>query len=457
MSLDVPSDGTGVPTNPEHLFVRNLQGWQSPPATLNLVHMDSNQVYFMLDSSIHDKHGVVAWPTNVAVINPLLLTLHDDLEKFRGVHSDYLDAIDPAELEKRIGHFRPERDWSQMADGASQTARSAWDNVAVSDELRALAESGYRLYREFFEQSEVLDSLMKDLESGSKLVIDWTEGRSGWIPNIPWGLMYRAPAPPTGEPIDPRDFLGLRYRIEHTAYASRSSSKALGSPRTAHRGHALYWRGVQGDETLAEAKRQHDRWSKVGNYRVGIAPGEAPNGRSRDLILKLLGHPEPKPTMLLYLFCQCEFDNNKRAELYFGSPIDNEPADQFLIRERELPPHVLVDEPLVFVNACRTSGGFGTSSANLLETGFFRRNCRAYLGTVNRVPIRMAGRFADTFFHFFLERPGGKPTPAGEAVAQARLLLWNEFRNIGGLFYNYVNRYDCFAAEDQELKEYRRT
>ena len=100
-------------------------------------------------------------------------------------------------------------------------------------------------------------------------------------------------------------------------------------------------------------------------------------------------------------------------------------------------------------------GGSGAGVSNQLEKSFFRRKCRSYLGTVNRVPIRMASRFAEVFFHFFFPRPGGPPVAAGEAVAQARLFLWTQYKNIGGLYYNYVNRFDCYMADAAELRQLR--
>jgi hypothetical protein len=45
---------------------------------------------------------------------------------------------------------------------------------------------------------------------------------------------------------------------------------------------------------------------------------------------------------------------------------------------------------------------------------------------------------------------------AGEAAAQTRLFLWTHYRNIGGLFYTYVNLYDLFLARDDEVRALRK-
>jgi hypothetical protein len=62
------------------------------------------------------------------------------------------------------------------------------------------------------------------------------------------------------------------------------------------------------------------------------------------------------------------------------------------------------------------------------------------------------------FFQFFLRQadPDGKPMAAGEALAQARLFLWTQYQNLGGLFYCLVNKYDLYLASDTELRQMSR-
>jgi hypothetical protein len=40
---------------------------------------------------------------------------------------------------------------------------------------------------------------------------------------------------------------------------------------------------------------------------------------------------------------------------------------------------------------------------------------------------------------------------AGEAAFQARMFLWRNYRNLGGLFYTYVNQYELYMADDAEV------
>jgi hypothetical protein len=108
----------------------------------------------------------------------------------------------------------------------------------------------------------------------------------------------------------------------------------------------------------------------------------------------------------------------------------------------------------VFANACDTAGT-GTYRANEFEMNFFERECRAYLGTETKVPIVLGSRFATIFFHFFYRLLDPAPMAAGEAVTQTRLFLWTHYRNIGGLFYGYVNKYDLYVADKKEVLSLR--
>lgn len=113
--------------------------------------------------------------------------------------------------------------------------------------------------------------------------------------------------------------------------------------------------------------------------------------------------------------------------------------------------------PLVFINACMSSKA-EPQGASELEQRFFRRDIRAFLGTEEKVPSVLASRFAWLFFQFFLRKadPEHHPMAAGEALTQARLFLWTQYGNPGGLFYCLVNRYDLFFADDAEVAALQR-
>ena len=186
---------------------------------------------------------------------------------------------------------------------------------------------------------------------------------------------------------------------------------------------------------------------------------EQPNLRTRRAVaadakaelLRLLGSPEPAPISILYLFCHCNLGRGNNPILRFGPTAD--PRDT--VGRTELATTRLDDRPFVFVNACAT-GAADAYMANELEENFFKRGCRAFLGTETKVPIAFASRFATIFFRFFYRAIAPAPMAAGEAVAQTRLFLWTRYRNIGGLLYSYVNQYELFMAPDAEVVAMKR-
>jgi hypothetical protein len=261
--------------------------------------------------------------------------------------------------------------------------------------------------------------------------------------------MYQGPLPREDQPIDPMRFLGLRYRIEYSAYEpwiDDPNTVALAESGTPNVGHGLYWDAPAGDATLVEAawyRSLMGGWP--GHICVPVVPmGPNPKGE----LTTFLRAPAPPPMPVLYLFCQCTLDRAKGQVLYFG----NKGQPQHTLQDIDLPDDQLADRPFVFVNACATAASPGAILANTLEASFFLRGCRAYMGTVARVPIRLASRFATVFFHFLCRRVDADLIAAGEAAVQARLFLWTEYRNIGGLFYQYINQYDLLMATEDEVR-----
>jgi hypothetical protein len=86
-----------------------------------------------------------------------------------------------------------------------------------------------------------------------------------------------------------------------------------------------------------------------------------------------------------------------------------------------------------------------------LEQAFFQRGARAFIGTESKVPIKLASKFAWLYFQFFYRRVDSDPMPAGEALTQARMFLWTQYKNIGGLFYCMSNQYDLYLASQDEV------
>jgi hypothetical protein len=218
--------------------------------------------------------------------------------------------------------------------------------------------------------------------------------------------------------------------------------KELGRPDQSHRLNLLYWYST--DATGLEAERQRRAWDGVtGCVQLPVA-AEVSNYQQ---LLTLLGTPQPSPATVIYLYCQATASGQEPG-FRFGNSLKD------VYTRIELAGAPWADHPLVFANACSTIGG-DPYRMNQLEASFFGRECRAYIGTETKVPVALASRVAMIFFDFFERRIAPEPMAAGEALAQTRLYLWTRYRNVGGLFYGYTNRYAVYRADQQELAHIR--
>lgn len=164
----------------------------------------------------------------------------------------------------------------------------------------------------------------------------------------------------------------------------------------------------------------------------------------------MLNTLQPTPMGVLYLYCRYYTGRGSWPVLQFGN--GNQAAD--LITQREIGIRAMDDRPLVFANACATSGT-GAYVPNDLEALFFERGSRAYIGTEIKVPPVLASRLAMIFFHYFYRKLDSRPIAVGEALAQSRLFLWQHYKNIGGLFYTCMDQYELFLADDDEISRLR--
>jgi hypothetical protein len=355
-------------------------------------------------------------------------------DTLRENHSDYFDAIDGDDLQRRVANWQPERPWTELsATDEDDAHRQNWSAVAQSKEVRDLAFYGHKLYNAVFKDARLRERV-DAMAPGQLLRVIWNDHA---VMHMPWNLMYRTPPPASG-PVDPLQFLGLRLRIHYDSHADDSFRTELGAPDDAYRGFALYW---DGGEIGTEAQWQKRRWEH--RERCIFRP-EKLDAPKQDVV-SWFSSPEPTPIPFLYLYCETTTDPKGRISLRFGN------GNQTLIGESELGTEAFPDRPLVFANACGTAGGTARQ-ANRFAKLFFDRKCRAYIGTECRVPVVLASRFAHVFVDFFERRHDGRPAPAGEALAQARIFLWTQYRNLGGLFYCIINQYHLVLAAREELE-----
>lgn len=464
----LPGDRRSTPTGPaavRHDLVytpavqANLAApheWTTPPGQTTIAILGQFAIVSGGDGSRNLSPQTIPWTAVQAQVAGPIKNVRNSAENFRARWEAYLDDIDPGDLAQRILNWTPEFDWSALRDLADQPHRDAWDKAKVSPELREFAYDGHVLYQSFFPETSPLHAWIRSLTPGHRLDIFWTPtGNPGWLPHVPWGLMYLFDLPTAGEPLDPMGFLGLRFRLGYTAHEVQAGSKALGRLADAHVGHFLYWGDQPQDVTAMESRWQRQQWAGLQN-QVFI-PSLAADSNYKTELVRCLDDPAPLPMAVLYFFCQCAVGAGNDPVLRFG----NSAQISEVLGRTEIGTRKLADQPFVFANACTTS----TSDpyiANELEKGFFNRGSRAYLGTEAKVPIRFASRFAHIFFHFFWrkfpyfdnENPP-LPMAAGEAVTQTRQFLWTRYRNIGGLFYTYVNQYELFMASAADLEHLR--
>lgn len=423
-----------------HLNLQPAREWAEPAGELTVT------VFGTLAAVRGDFSGqvvdtVIPWMPSLGLLAGRMDNVRASAEKLWTRWEAAFNDVDPDDLARRLRSFTPEADWSRLPDEADEAHRATWDRIAASPELRAVAADGYQLFKAVFGRE--LIALLDTLPPGSRLDISWLDRVEGSVSNVPWGLMYLRP-PASGSPIDPTLFFGLRFRIGYTAHVAEPGSKALGAPGRTHRANLLYWGDHPGDDVGAEARRQQQAWAGRPNQVFVPSSGGEPRAQA----VQLLDQPSPAPVGVLYLFCECKVGEGNDPVLSFGGSA----ADQ--LRRTELGLTAFETRPFVFANACSTASS-DPLRANELEAGFFERGCRAFLGTEIKVPIALASRFATVFFELFERRVDPEPVAAGEALAQARLFFWTRYRNLGGLFYTYINQYELFLADPEEVAELR--
>jgi hypothetical protein len=426
--------------------LRTTHEWTTPPGRLSVTVVPGAKaaVVGTLPGATVDGE-VVDWHAQQATLAGAITNVRDAAEKFRGKWESYLDDIDPDELVQRLRAFEPMY-WDSGQSHADPAHAARWDEARRSAELRNLAIYGRELYEAAFPPGSALRQWVDGLHAGWRLDIQWTESSGpGYVPNVPWGLMYAGDPPAAGEPVEPLGFLALRLRIGYRAYRGVSGgAKALGDAAATRQAYGLYWGSQPNDVAGAEATRQRTVFSAWQSARV--IPADAGGAGGRAELLDLLAQPDAA-TVIMYFFCHAAVGNGNQPVLRFGAT----PAQADVLQTTDLlGGKALPGQPFIFANACTTSAA-DPYIANSLEMSLFRRGCRGFLGTETKVPIRLASRLATVFFSFFYRHVDAAPMAAGEALAQTRQFLFNEYANIGGIFYAYLNQYELFLASTDEI------
>jgi hypothetical protein len=445
MSLNVTNVTTFVPTS--EIGPGPLADCLTPPAVLVIA--VNPEAHYWYDEGVITSHGVTKWYLDQGVAQTYIPMVLDSLNTFRERHSPYLNLF-PNEFQQHLENCRPIENWTADPGIASESHARDWDAVSQSHSLHDLAKSGYLLYNKAFPVASPLRNYLDRLPPGSMIDVNWLQGTSGYVANIPWGLLYRVELG-QGRKVDANEFFGLHFRIDYESHPSPEFSRALGRVGNSHVGHAYYWTGPDSDPVLSEAIWQKQQLRRIAPF-VSI-PRQHQEAAKTEL-LGWLEESTPAPMPVLYMYCRAHVGTQDQSKLEFGNDAFN--AASVTVRELDLPLKPFAQASFVFCNACESGQKLEAQIQNRLENHFFDRGCAAYLGTIHETPIGLASKYAAAFFYFFYGRIGDRITAAGEASAQAKRFLWHRYRNIGGLFYTYVNEYELCMADKAELDEKRR-
>jgi hypothetical protein len=415
--------------------------WQRPARKLS-VFVARDQAHVTCHETGSEEpflEDALPWCPRQDAVETAVAAVRGALGRLRDSVPGYFGRIDAENvLQTMTGGYTPSPDWTAESGERAAASDGAWAAVAAGRELGELAYEGSMLYRAVFD--DALGELIEaELRPGDQLKLTWRDGSGGWVPYLPLPLMYGGGAPEPDEPTDPDRFFGLRYRLTRLTRPVLRS-RALGHWSRTTRAHLLYWGSGPGDMVADEAAR-HRRELETWQPALMLPhSGGRPDARELGRFLRA---PEPAPVSLLYFYCHSRGGADTSPALRFGAAggADSE-LGRFDMGSRNLP-----DAPVVFLNACSTNAA-APLLANQLRELFFSRGCRGYIGAETDVPAVLAARFATAFFSFLYGAAGRQMTSVGEAVAQARRFLWTEYRNVGGLFYNYVGDYSLYADDD---------
>jgi hypothetical protein len=438
---------------PLHLNVRPAHEWTTPQEHIQVAIM-SGFVSVTTKRGPVDYSAMEPWTGIDNRIAGPISDVRDKLERFRAMADSYLNDVDPQDVKARLAgqswkpYTNPPNGWQPLPSSVSPQHQQSFDKVQSSQELRDLAYSGNTFFETCFPQGSQRRAIIDGLASGSRLDFFWTEtSGAGWVSHVPWSLMYMDAPDSFGGPIDCERFLGLRFRIASRSRTQKGSSLALGDAASVHALHLLYWGDNPTDQVGVESRWQvaeYGRWPRQ-HFIPDLAQPDA-----KTQVKRAIGSPAPAPTGLLYMFCHCSVGDGSQPVLRFGNTSQN----QDVLKNSDFPKDPLTGGPLVFANACTTAAS-DPHLTSFLEELFFNKGVRAFIGAETKVPIQLASRFAWLFFQFFYRQVDSSPMSAGEALMQARIFLWTQYRNLGGLFYCLVNQYDLFLATDSEVQSLR--
>jgi hypothetical protein len=445
----VTTDETFIAARHAHLIP--FHEWTTPQAYVQVAIVSTRDAFITTKRPFENSYFLEQWNAFDNPISGAIENVRKSLEKFRERQDAYLNDLAHDDISARLAnetwkpYCLPANGWQPLPDQSDPKHKTAFEQVQQTLEWRALAHDGYSLFNRCFPEGTKLRVLLKKLQPGDRIDFIWTkQSGPGWVSHVPWSLMYMEQVDVMEKtPADPEKFLGLRFRIGTHSWLVNKDSPALGDLDKTNSMHLLYWGNNSDDEVAVEAKWQAEEYKKRAQSRL-LPDLKLPDLKKQ---IKLALHaPGPSPVGVLYFYCHCSVGDGNEPCLRFGNTSKNEDT----VSRNDLSQQGIPDGPLVFANACTTAQADPHMTSEL-EQSFFERHVRAFIGTETKVPGKLASKFAWLFFQFFYRQVDPNPMAAGEALTQARMFLWTQYKNVGGLFYSITNQYDLYLASDREL------
>lgn len=121
--------------------LRTTHEWTTPPGRLMLSVLPGLQNALVnLDLPGRQVNDLVQWFGQQTPLAGPIRKVRAAAETFRGKWQDYLNDIDPQDLETRLSQFVPTYTWANWQSRADSKHTKAWLDTSVSDELRKLAK-----------------------------------------------------------------------------------------------------------------------------------------------------------------------------------------------------------------------------------------------------------------------------------------------------------------------------
>jgi hypothetical protein len=310
-------------------------------------------------------------------------------------------------------------------------------------QTEALITWGHRAYNQFFKEQTAKDAL--------DCAIRFQEGRKllpapsfvlRKIP-FPWELLYPIEMDLVPEGDDPVDyFWGMRYPVSRNLTSEGFEQHVLKQSPDSNMLFGLH-------DTLRHAHQ--DEWPKLRDLvtargTINILGGQAGPQKTGEKaiagkdVLKYLYTSEHN---IVHFACHCVPAHGedvlllsllKDASVIKGEGVVGDPDEVRLGTFAFLDASGVFEtkQPLVFLNACQTTGDTDTVGIQFnLPEEFVQKKAAGVIATICPVPDIFAAAFAGKFYQLFL----AERAEIGEALRATRAYFWEECHNPLGLAY----------------------